>query len=167
MATLMAVRAELGNPAALSSWSPTGNPCSYTVDVTCDTNGLITRLNVGGMNSMPFGSTVPASVSQLTGLQMLHLSFNTGMGGTLPPQYSLLTNLRELYVGVSGSVSGTLPPQYSTLTELSIVSFRNNVITGTLPPEWSALTKLTWTRCEAALSHCASELQLGAIPHDI
>lgn len=125
--------------------------------------GRITELYLQGNN---LTGLLPADLTQLTALEVLHLEDNPNIGGTIPEDIGNLTNLLYLDMGRC-SLSGTLPASLGNLTNLQTLGLAvnslngpllpeigtfsglinlwldNNQFSGPLPAEWAGLTSLT------------------------
>ena len=117
--------------------------------------------------------TLPSSLGDLKGLQLLELGENA-LSGTVPESLGSLYSLTELslfYNQLSGTVpasfgglrelqrleldqnqlSGPLPTELSSLQYLQMLSFDQNGLSGTVPDSYGSLTELV-SMCVAA--HC-------------
>ncbi|KAH7654178.1 Non-specific serine/threonine protein kinase protein, partial [Dioscorea alata] len=80
---------------------------------------------------------------QLSELQSLDLSFNSGLGGTLTPNIGNLKNLSTLILA-GCSFTGSLPQELGTLPQLSFLALNSNKFTGMIPASLGSLSNLYW-----------------------
>ena len=165
------------------NWGP-GAPITRWLDVTVAgaplrVTGLILQRRVRT-------GLLPAGLSNLTQLRMLHLSYDRsyygGPAAPIPPELGDLSQLRVLKIGgilrggipaelgqltnlrilsLTGSqLTGAIPPDLGRLTNLQELFLYSNKLTGTIPPDLSQLTNLT------AMSLSSNQLT-GAIPSEL
>ncbi|OQX20370.1 MAG: hypothetical protein BWK80_35775, partial [Desulfobacteraceae bacterium IS3] len=113
----------------------TGTECSW-YGVTCE-NNHVTKIDLSSNNLV---GTVPASVGNLTELQLINFYTNK-LSGTIPTELGSLTKLQEIYFSTN-NLSGTVPSQLGSLTNLKYLSLYSNQLTGSIPPELGNLTNL-------------------------
>ncbi|CAI5504996.1 unnamed protein product, partial [Closterium sp. Naga37s-1] len=87
--------------------------------------------------------TLPASLFNLTTLQLLDLSLNKKLSGSLPSTIGQLTSLTRL--ALSGcSFTDSLPTTLAALTGLQMLDLNTNNLTGRIPTEISSLVNLSY-----------------------
>ena len=105
--------------------------------VTLDGDGRVMGLALAGNN---LSGTVPASLSTLTKLTLLDLSYN-GLSGAIPPGLRGLSQLTTLDLSANG-LSGAIPPGLGDLGELNELYLHDNALSGAIPPELGNLSSL-------------------------
>ncbi|KFK26616.1 hypothetical protein AALP_AA8G271800 [Arabis alpina] len=132
--------------ALKSEWtrSPEGwegsDPCGTNwVGITC-INDRIVSISVANLN---LEGKLSGDISALTELQILDLSFSTGLSGPLPPNIGDLKKLRNLIL-VGCSFSGQIPDSIGSLEQLIYLSLNSNQFSGTIPASIGRLSKLYW-----------------------
>ncbi len=86
--------------------------------------------------------TIPASIGNLTGLEVLNLSFN-GISGTIPGEVGNLVNLTSL--SLSGNqLTGAIPAELADLSALQRLALSHNELNGALPSWLGEMTGLTY-----------------------
>jgi Leucine-rich repeat (LRR) protein len=101
-------------------------------------SGRVIALYLGENN---LSGTLPASVGDLTALQMLNLSFNK-LTGLIPIEVWNLTNLTELDLS-RNTFSGNIPSAIENLTALEILYLNSNTFEGEIPSQINQLSNLT------------------------
>jgi Leucine-rich repeat (LRR) protein len=118
----------------LQSWDPTlVDPCTW-FHVTCDSDGRVTRLDLG--NAKLSGKIVP-ELGKLERLQYLELYMNK-LVGPIPNELGGLKNLVSLDL-YHNNLTGSIPSSLSRLSNLRFLRLNGNRLTGRIPRE---LTKL-------------------------
>ena len=84
--------------------------------------------------------TVPASLSTLTKLTLLDLSYN-GLSGAIPPGLRGLSQLTTLDLS-DNALSGAIPPELGDLSSLGALYLHDNALSGAIPPELGNLSSL-------------------------
>ncbi|XP_074275093.1 leucine-rich repeat receptor protein kinase HPCA1-like isoform X2 [Silene latifolia] len=121
------------------SWKG-GDPCGGKWEgITCDNSRIITiKLSSAGVTGQLSGD-----LASLSELQILDLSYNTGLTGSLPPTIGKLTNLTSLILLGCG-FSGTIPDSIGSLVKLGTLSLNSNKFTGPIPASIGNLAKVSW-----------------------
>lgn len=150
---------------SLSSWSlaNTTSLCEW-MHVGCNSDGrTVSMLNIsrtslnGTLDKFDFSAfpnlkklilfrsglygTIPAGISELTGLVQLQISSNRYLTGAIPPSIGQLEHLRVLRLGMLG-LHGVLPEEIGNLTRLEKLSLFSVILTGSIPLTIGALQKL-------------------------
>ena len=118
-----------------TGWLADVNVCSW-FGVACSENH-VKRLNLRDNHLV---GTLPASIGNLAGLQVLSLPTNQ-LSGAIPPQIGSLTALQRLEL-YANSLSGSIPVEIGGLTALQHLYLYNNRLTGAIPTEIGNLTGL-------------------------
>ena len=171
LSDLLQIKASLGDPASLSSWTPGSNPCAPPplgwAGVTCDGGGgggggTITGLDLSqmpgigtlngpgpGSGTSPDGAFThlplpPFLQSGPLALTSIDVS-NGGWAGDLPPSWTALTALTSLRASNDTELTGGLPLAWSALTTLQELHVSSDpTLSGSLPDAYSSLTQLTF-----------------------
>jgi len=121
----------------LAGWADGSSMCTWQ-GVSCDgTTGQVTELSLVGKLS---GGTVPDSIGDLAGLQILELSSNN-LGGTMPSSMDQLSALQYLYMN-DNAFNGTLSSSIGNMTSLIVLDLKNNAFTGSLPASLGLCTTM-------------------------
>eukprot|EP01038_Epipyxis_sp_PR26KG_P008266 gene8266-11188_t len=89
--------------------------------------------------------TIPATLSLLKQLQLLHLDYNK-FNGPIPSELGQLYFLQELYLEVN-LLNGNIPSELGNLSHLQILHIDYNQLVGTIPVSFSSLFFLTQFYC--------------------
>jgi Leucine-rich repeat (LRR) protein len=92
---------------------------------------LSSELTIFEANSNNFTATIPTTMSNLTGLNILNLADNQ-ITGTIPDSIVLMENLKELDLSMN-SMFGPIPVRIGALTNMYALSLRNNEFSGSIP----------------------------------
>ncbi|KAG2705165.1 hypothetical protein I3843_05G036600 [Carya illinoinensis] len=135
---LNALKTNLADPNnVLQSWDPTlVNPCTW-FHVTCDSDNMVTRVDLGNANLS--GQLVP-QLGQLANLQYLELYSNV-ISGIIPEELGNLTNLVSLDLYLN-NLSGGIPPTLGKLSKLRFLRLNNNTLKGKIPLSLTTVTSL-------------------------
>ncbi|GAB2268185.1 BRASSINOSTEROID INSENSITIVE 1-associated receptor kinase 1 [Dionaea muscipula] len=121
----------------LQSWDPTlVNPCTW-FHVTCSSDNLVTRVDLGNANLT--GTLVP-QLGQLPNLQYLEL-YSNNIFGKIPYELGNLTNLVSLDLYLN-NLTGPIPDTLGNLSKLRFLRLNNNSLTGTIPDILTTITTL-------------------------
>jgi kinase len=137
--TLLQIKHDWGNPAALATWSNTTSStyCNW-IGVTCSANGSVIQLD---LSSEDITGAVPSSICQLKSLSHLNLSSNS-IPGSFPSFLSNCTNLQYLDLS-NNSFVGVLPSDPDRmLPNITDLKLSNNYFTGDIPTSISKMTQL-------------------------
>ncbi|XP_023639014.1 probable leucine-rich repeat receptor-like protein kinase At5g49770 [Capsella rubella] len=116
------------------------DPCGTNwVGIKCR-NDRVISISLGNLNLV--GNLAP-DISFLSELEILDLSYNTGLTGPLPSNIGSLKNLKSLIL-VGCRFSGAIPDSIGSLKELVYLSLNLNGFTGTIPASIGRLSKLYW-----------------------
>ncbi len=124
-ATLLQVRDRLAGDAGLN-WSATV-PIDHWRGVTL------------GLPPAAIGAT--ATAPRIVALDLSHM----GLNGSIPAELSALDALAVLHLG-DNRLEGSIPPELGALAGLRALTLENNALTGTIPEEIGALRRLVWLR---------------------
>ncbi|KAG0467452.1 hypothetical protein HPP92_019032 [Vanilla planifolia] len=130
----------------MSQWQNTpqnwglNDPCDAPWDGVSCTNSRVTMLF---LTTMGLKGTLSGDISQLTQLQLLDLSSNSGLGGPLPPGLGNLKQLNTLTVA-GCSFIGNIPQELGNLANLTFLALNSNKFTGRIPASLGQLSKLYW-----------------------
>ena len=112
-------------------------PLGEWYGVGTNANGRVTEL---WLYDNALSGTLPASLGNLTHLELLELGGND-LSGSILSELGNLTNLRSLGLS-SNQLSGPLPTWLGNLTHLEALGLNFNQLSGTLPSSLGNLTKL-------------------------
>ncbi|KAL1212287.1 Leucine-rich repeat receptor protein kinase HPCA1 [Cardamine amara subsp. amara] len=116
------------------------DPCGTNwVGITCSDNRVVS-ISLANLN---LEGKLAGDISALTELQILDLSFNTGLTGPLPANIGELKKLKNLIL-VGCGFSGRIPDSVGDLEELVNLSLNLNQFSGTIPASIGKLSKLYW-----------------------
>ncbi|CAN8306747.1 unnamed protein product [Cochlearia groenlandica] len=116
------------------------DPCGTKwVGITCS-NDRVFSISLGNLN---VEGKLSADIATLSELQILDLSYNTGLSGPLPSNIGELKKLTNLIL-VGCSFSGQIPQSIGSLEELTYLSLNLNQFSGTIPDSIGRLSKLYW-----------------------
>ncbi|KAL0711670.1 hypothetical protein Bca4012_018648 [Brassica carinata] len=134
---LQALKAEWTKPP--SSWEG-ADPCGTSwVGITCN-NDRVVSISLGNLN---VEGKLSGDIAALSELQILDLSYNTGLTGPLPPNIGELKKLKNLIL-VGCSFTGQIPESIGQLEQLIYLSLNLNQFSGTIPASIGRLSKLYW-----------------------
>ncbi len=86
--------------------------------------------------------TIPPTLAELTGLEVLALNRNE-LTGPIPAELARLSNLSFLTLAIN-QLSGEIPAGLGNLANLKQLWLKDNQLTGEIPPELGSLSKLTY-----------------------
>lgn len=138
-------------------WLQNNQPCSWN-GITCDA-GHVTRISMYNNN---LRGTLPASISNLTGLVFINLYFNTDLSGPIPNELGNIATLETIELGKT-NISGTLPDSLKNLGNLQSFSIESTQISGQFP-DWIlnlsnlSLIRLAGTKLEGWIPSGLSRL---------
>ncbi|CAN4105970.1 unnamed protein product [Withania somnifera] len=135
---LLQIKKDLGNPYHLASWDP-NTDCCYWYVVKCDRK--TNRINALTVFQANISSQIPASIGDLTYLEILQFHHITNLTGTIQPTIAKLTNLKQLRLSFT-NLTGPVPDFLSQLKNLTLLELNYNQLTGTIPPSLSQLPNL-------------------------
>ncbi|CAN6196425.1 unnamed protein product [Urochloa humidicola] len=157
-AALLRVKAQLGDPARLSSWrASSANCCGWDpFTVACGAaSGRVTSL---ALCSLPdVSARVPAALGDLAALEILQIVSVPGLSGPFPASFAGLTRLRD--VNINGtSISGAVPASLlAGASNLSTLVIANSKLAGPIPASLADLPNLRYL-------DLSGNLLTGAIP---
>ncbi|XP_062209102.1 MDIS1-interacting receptor like kinase 1-like [Phragmites australis] len=162
-AALLAIKASLVDPLGkLRGWISAAGSSRCTWDgVRCNAKGVVTGLNLAGMN---LSGTIPDDILGLTGLTSISLQSNA-FDRELPLALVSIPTLQEFdvsdnnfvghfpaglgacasltYLNASGNnFAGPLPADVGNATALETLDFRGGYFSGTIPKSYGKLQKL-------------------------
>ncbi|KAH9627144.1 hypothetical protein KSS87_018384 [Heliosperma pusillum] len=110
------------------SWKG-GDPCGGKWEgITCD-NIRITTIK---LSSAGVAGQLTGDLASLSELQILDLSYNTGLTGSLPASIGQLTNLTSLSLN-SNKFTGPIPASMGNLAKVSWLDLADNKLSGSIP----------------------------------
>ncbi|CAI5462905.1 unnamed protein product, partial [Closterium sp. Yama58-4] len=115
------------NIAPFSGWAADAD-CLLAKKISCDAQGMVDHLNIGGLN---LNGTIPSSISKLTALSDLDVSTNNFIGN-IPSFITLLSQLYYLTFD-RNQISGPIPSTITALKNLRALMMAHTNITGTIP----------------------------------
>jgi beta-glucosidase len=136
--TLLKIKAQFGNPAALAEWQPGTDPCSWPY-AYCNQYRRVVSLFLENVN---ITSTLPPAIGELDQLETLSIENMPGLHGPIPDSLGNLAHLSIFNLMVT-SVSGPIPASHSR-TNLTSVSFLRSRLNGTIPSSLRRLPYLTF-----------------------
>ncbi|KAG7533609.1 Leucine-rich repeat, partial [Arabidopsis thaliana x Arabidopsis arenosa] len=98
---------------------------------------------IGSLVNHNLEGTLSEYISTLSELEILDLSFNTGLTGPLPPNIGDLKKLKNLIL-VGCGFSGPIPESIGSLEQLIKLALNSNKFNGTIPASVGRLSKLDW-----------------------
>ncbi|CAI5522556.1 unnamed protein product, partial [Closterium sp. Naga37s-1] len=136
-----------------------GGDCSKARNVTCDSQGMITAMQLNGLKLQgPF----PSTIGNLSSLTRLILS-DALLQISIPDSLSQLTKLRHIDLG-RNSLAGSIPPTLANLQNLTTLNLPVNSFVGSIPPSLGSLTNLrslnltfTTATCPPDFTQCVVE----------
>ncbi|PVH35447.1 hypothetical protein PAHAL_7G188000 [Panicum hallii] len=136
--TLLKIKTQFGNPAALAEWQPGTDHCGWPY-AYCNQYRRVVALF---LENVSITSTLPPAIGELDQLRTINIVNIPGLHGPIPDSLGKLAHLSILNVMVT-SVSGSIPASLSR-TNLSSVSFFGNKLTGRIPTSLEKLPHLTF-----------------------
>ncbi|KAG5229408.1 leucine-rich repeat receptor protein [Salix suchowensis] len=97
--------------------------------------------NWEGISSVGLIGQLSENISSLSELEVLDLSYNTGLEGSLPPSIVKLKKLKQLKL-VGCGFTGPIPESIGSLELLESLELGSNRFNGTIPPSIGNLSKL-------------------------
>ncbi|KAJ0525083.1 putative protein kinase RLK-Pelle-LRR-VIII-1 family [Helianthus annuus] len=122
------------------SWDDGSDPCGGSWDGIRCTNSRVTSITLSSMNLV---GGLPGDIGGLTELQILDLSYNTGLTGSLTSQVGNLKKLTNLLL-VGCGFTGPIPDSIGNLERLRYLSLNSNGFTGPIPASIGNLQNLYW-----------------------
>jgi len=102
--------------------------------------GDLTHLQLLWLFDNQLTGSIPMEMGNLVDLQWLYL-FNNQLSGSIPSELENLSNLQGLYIH-SNQFDGTIPAELGNLTNLKFLTLNNNQLTGSTPTELETLVNL-------------------------
>ncbi|CAL5063707.1 unnamed protein product [Urochloa decumbens] len=139
-AALLRVKAQLGDPAGLSSWrASSANCCAWDPGAVACGGASSGRVTALALCSLPdVSARVPAALGDLSALEILQIVSVPGLSGPFPASFAGLTRLRD--VNVNGtSISGAVPASLlAGAANLSTLVIANSKLAGPIPASLSS-----------------------------
>jgi hypothetical protein len=157
-AALLRVKAQLGDPAQLSSWLPSTNCCAWDPAVFCNAAGRVTGLALYALPDV--SARVPPALGDLAALEILQVDSVPGLAGPVPASFANLTRLLDLDINgtsISGPIPGCLLAAAVNLRTLVIA---NSKLAGPIPSSLAALPGLRYL-------DLSGNMLSGAIPPEL
>jgi Leucine-rich repeat (LRR) protein len=118
------------------------DPCGAKwVGIACNNNGRITSITLSSIGIK--GTLSGGDIQNLAELQVLDLSYNSGLTGSLPASIGNLKQLINLIL-IGCSFSGEIPAEIGKLSNLVFLSLNSNKFSGRIPATIGNLSKLYW-----------------------
>jgi beta-glucosidase len=127
--TLLKIKAQFGNPAALRAWRNGTDHCIWWTGAECDEHRRVIYLAFHGRN---ITSALPPAIGELDQLQAITIVDMPGLSGPIPDTFGDLTRLSTLNI-VGTSVSGAIPASLSGATSLESINLSRNKLSGSIP----------------------------------
>ncbi|CAI7787016.1 unnamed protein product [Closterium sp. NIES-53] len=121
-----------------SSWGE-GGDCYKASFLRCDSDGMITEINLGASGLL---GSLPESISGLVNLTSIDLSAN-GLTGPIPSTIGALAKLKRMQLD-KNTFEGNLPLSLGRLTNLTSLDLAANHFTGSIPAELGNLVNLQY-----------------------
>lgn len=102
---------------------------------------------------------IPASLGQLSLLEVFRAGGNALLSGTLPPELANCTHLTQLGLAAT-SISGQIPPEFGHLSNLATLMIFEANLSGPIPPELGNCTQLVEL-------HLFANRLTGALPGEL
>ncbi|KAF8656097.1 hypothetical protein HU200_060803 [Digitaria exilis] len=140
-AALLALKAALGNPYLLASWTSDTSCCDDWYDVSCDgATGRVIGISLSQDDNVT--GAIPAAIANLTHLTSLTFHHLPGITAPIPPAIAKLSGLSMLIISWTG-VSGPVPSFLGSLTSLTFLDLSFNSLSGSIPASLAALPNLS------------------------
>ncbi|KAJ4875964.1 Leucine-rich repeat protein kinase family protein [Raphanus sativus] len=121
------------------SWKG-ADPCGTNwVGITC-TNDRVVSISLGNLD---VEGKLSSDIATLSELEILDMSYNTGLTGPLPSNIGGLKKLKNLIL-VGCSFTGQIPESIGDLEQLVYLSLNLNQLSGTIPASIGRLSNLYW-----------------------
>ncbi|KAK1421678.1 hypothetical protein QVD17_24206 [Tagetes erecta] len=132
--------------ALMDNWQ--NKPPSWVGSDPCDGKWIGIKCTGSRVTSITLASNnlkgeISGDIGQLSELQTLDLSYNTGLTGSLTPDIGSLKKLTTLIL-VGCGFNGPIPDSLGSLPQLSYLALNFNGFTGPIPPSLGKLTELYW-----------------------
>ncbi|CAI5509870.1 unnamed protein product [Closterium sp. Naga37s-1] len=154
---------------AWGAWPKNNNAtiaCAAWPGVSCSPRGFVVAIDFGAVSDSEPGGVVPASITRLSNLQFLDLTWGITLKGTLP-SLATLTSLTYLALGADGcELTGTLD-DLSWLTTLSNLHTLGLVALSEFRGDLSSLVTLSNLRSLRNLQLSSLTNATGQIPRDL
>lgn len=137
--TLLKIKEQFGNPAALRSWRPGTDHCQWWFGAECDDRRRVIYLVFHARN---ITSTLPPAIGELDQLQLINIVDMPGLSGPIPDTFGDLPRLSTLNIGRT-SVSGAIPASLSRATSLTSINLSSNKLSRSMPRSLQGLLRLT------------------------
>ncbi|GMH12549.1 hypothetical protein Nepgr_014390 [Nepenthes gracilis] len=136
---LLQIKQAFNNPYLLASWKSDTDCCTDWYQVECDstTNRIISLTIFDGELS----GQIPDVVGNLPYLQTLEFRHLSDVRGSIPTTVSQLSNLKLLRLSYL-NLTGSIPPSLGNLTGLTFLELSSNDLTGAIPSTLSSLENL-------------------------
>ncbi|KAJ6342999.1 hypothetical protein OIU78_010841 [Salix suchowensis] len=114
------------------------DPCGGNWEgISCD-NSRVINMTLAAVGLI---GQLSENISSLSELEVLDLSYNTGLEGSLPPSIVKLKKLKQLKL-VGCGFTGPIPESIGSLELLESLELGSNRFNGTIPPSIGNLSKL-------------------------
>lgn len=145
-ATLLKIKAALGNPDVLTFWTPDSDCCrDHWYIVYCNPNGRVSSLTIVEHDDLSFSTRVtgriPDEVADLPYLEELRFDELPQLKGPIPSGLAKLRRLRILSI-TETQVSGTIPSSLSKIKTLESLFLSDNALSDIIPASLASLPNL-------------------------
>ncbi|GAB2266941.1 hypothetical protein Dimus_001928 [Dionaea muscipula] len=137
---LLKIKAELGNPYALTSWSADTDCCVDWYAVTCNADNRTNQILVQYDSNLK--STIPSIISELPYLELIFFHKLPGLVGTIPESITKLKLLTQLWITWT-NVTG-FPDFITKIPTLTYINLSFNNLTGTIPAALAGLPSVNY-----------------------
>lgn len=145
-ATLLKIKAALGNPDVLTFWTPDSDCCrDHWYIVYCNPNGRVSGLSIEEHDDLSYTTRVtgriPDEVADLPYLEELRFEELPQLKGPIPSGLAKLRHLRILSI-TETQVSGPIPSSLGKIKTLERLHLQYNALSDIIPASLASLPSL-------------------------